>query len=78
MTINFRNQIVIKYKETAYNNILSYVVQPEIEPYEPESIESSNGRFNENIGNCRTLDDCIDRIEEWIDRLGIECEYYKK
>ncbi len=77
--INFRNQIVIQYGRKMDDYILSYVVQPELKPYEPEGIESSNGRFNENIGNCRTLDDCIDRIKELIDKNeSIEPFYYQE
>lgn len=76
--VNFRNQIVIQYSYDPKTYILSYVVQPELEPYDPRSIESSDGQFNENIGNCRTLDDCIDKIKEWIDKLGIEAIYYEE
>ena len=74
--VNFRGNLVIQYKSfDGKENILSYAVERDSEPYEPVSIESSNGMLNENIGNEKTLDKCIDRIRERIDGLNLAVNY---
>jgi len=71
----FRNHLCIQYAYKPEDYILSYVVEPESEPYEPKDIYSSAGVFSENIGNDKTLDKCIDHIKEWIVKLNLNCEY---
>lgn len=74
--VTFRLHLCVCYKNLNRDDILCYVVEPDSEPYAPKSIESSNGIMNENIGNEKTLDDCIDRIFEQIDKLQLQVEYH--
>lgn len=71
--VNFRGNLVIQYSAGKEGGaILSYVVEPANEPYIPESFASSDGFFNENIGNMKSLDECIDQIAATIKENGIE------
>ena len=75
MHTTFRNHLCIQYQYKPEDYILSYVVEPDSTPREPNDIHSSAGVFNENIGNDKTLNKCIDRIKNWISKLGLECTY---
>lgn len=47
--------------------ILSYTVEPERDEYIPKiSAKSETSELNEHIGNCKTLDKCIDNIRNAI------------
>lgn len=71
--VNFRGNLVIQYTAGKEGGtILSYVVEPANEPYIPESFVTTDGFLNENIGNMKTLDECIDQIADTIKKNGIE------
>ena len=76
MHTTFRNHLCIQYQYKPEDYILSYVIEPDSEPREPKDIYSSAGVFNENIGNDKTLNKCIDRIKGWISKLNLEYEYH--
>ena len=46
--------------DTLPTNILSFVVEQNNDVFIPNSIEPKG--LNDNIGNCKTLDDCIDNL----------------
>ena len=48
-------------------NILSFVVEQNNDVFIPETIEPKG--LNDNIGNCKTLDDCIDNLICQIERF---------
>jgi len=61
--VTFRGVLTIGYKDTnRKHKICSWCVEPNNEPYIPEGFDSSVG-FNENIGNHKTLDDCVEQIK---------------
>ena len=66
--VNFRGNLVIGYK-SGENSLLTYVVEAKNEPYIPDGILSDQHTFNENIGNCKTLDECVEQISKKI----LEC-----
>ena len=48
-------------------NILSFVVEQNNDVFIPDTIEPKG--LNDNIGNCKTLDDCIDNLICQIERF---------
>ena len=48
-------------------NILSFVVEQNNYVFIPDTIEPKG--LNDNIGNCKTLDDCIDNLMCQIERF---------
>ena len=48
-------------------NILSFVVEQNNDDFIPDTIEHKG--LNDNIGNCKTLDDCIDNLICQIERF---------
>ena len=48
-------------------NILSFVVEQNNDVFIPDTIEPKG--LNDNIGNCKTLDDCIDNLMCQIERF---------
>ena len=66
--VNAWGEICVGYKEFGSDNvILSYVVQPNHTPYHPDLIEKTEtSGLNEHIGNDRTLDLCLNAIEDKI------------
>ena len=70
--VNFHGNLVIGYRAGMDNSILSFVVEPQNEPYIPEGFVTNDGMLNENIGNMKSLDECIDQIAAIIKKNGIE------
>lgn len=67
-------KLCVHYREMRNRNdqILPYVVEPEKEPYIPTLIaQTETSGLNEHIGNCKTLDDCLNAIEDKIMELGL-------
>ena len=69
--VNAWCEICVGYKELGNDKIiLSYVVQPNHTPYHPDLIEETEtSGLNEHIGNDRTLDLCLNAIEDKIMEL---------
>ena len=67
------NNLCIGYKlvdgPSDQTHILSTVVEPNNEPFIPNTIEPQG--LNDNIGNARTLDDAIDVVQSQISRFNI-------
>ena len=53
--------------DTLPTNILSFVVEQNNDVFIPDTIEPKG--LNDNIGNCKTLDDCIDNLICQIERF---------
>ena len=53
--------------DTLPTNILSFVVEQNNDVFIPDTIEPTD--LNDNIGNCKTLDDCIDNLICQIERF---------
>ena len=53
--------------DTLPTNILSFVVEQNNDVFIPDTIEPKC--LNDNIGNCKTLDDCIDNLICQIERF---------
>jgi len=70
--VNFRGNLVIGYRADRDNSILSFVVEPQNEPYIPEGFVTNDGVLNEYIGNMKTLDECIDQIALIIKKNDIQ------
>jgi hypothetical protein len=51
---------LIDNDDTLPTNILSFVVEQNNDVFIPDTIEPKG--LNDNIGNCKTLDDCIDNL----------------
>lgn len=66
--VNAWGEMCVGYKEFGSDKvILSYVVQPNHTPYHPDLIEETEtSGLNEHIGNERTLDLCLNAIEDKI------------
>lgn len=60
----------IDYMPSNKKTILSFVVESENEVYIPDDLEEKG--INTNIGNAKTLDDCIDYIKQQIKRFNIQ------
>ena len=71
--INAWGNIVICYRSMFkcngnYIDIFPYCVEYKNKPYIPKIfVAGEYTGLNEHIGNCKTLDDCIDAIENAID-----------
>ena len=67
--INAWGNIVICYRsmfkvDGQYIDIFPYCVEPKNEPYIPEIfVAGENTGLNEHIGNCKSLDDCVEQIK---------------
>lgn len=64
---NAWNNLVIEYststpKVLERKSILAYCVERNNDPYIPKGFDTQEGGLNENIGNDRTLDKCIEHI----------------
>ena len=58
---------LIDNDDTLPTNILSFVVEQNNDVFIPDTIEPKG--LNDNIGNCKTLDDCIDNLICQIERF---------
>lgn len=58
---------LIDNDDTLPTNILSFVVEQNNDEFIPDTIEPKG--LNDNIGNCKTLDDCIDNLICQIERF---------
>ena len=58
---------LIDNDDTLPTNILSFVVEKNNDVFLPDTIEPKG--LNDNIGNCKTLDDCIDNLMCQIERF---------
>ena len=64
LVIAYRSIMKINYE---FQKILSYCVEEDKEPYIPEIFAATEtSGLNEHIGNCKTLDECIDAIKKTI------------
>lgn len=66
--VTFKGKLHICYRDTNRDSILSFIVEEDNEPRMPNGIRVEDGFFNENIGNDTTIDNCIDRIQELINK----------
>lgn len=67
-------KLCVQYREMNDRNdkILPYVVEPENAPYIPTLIAATEtSGLNEHIGNCKTLDECLNAIEDKIMEMGL-------
>ncbi len=84
--VNAWGNLCIGYKKMDSNdvqdNILSYIVEKNNPEYIPDIIDKTetNG-YNEKIGNCPTLDECITamiyKINELTQKGVLKAEYHK-
>lgn len=74
--VNAWGELCIGYKALGEEKIiLSYVVQKGRSVYIPKIIEETeHSGLNEHIGNCETLDDCIEAVNNKIKELGLRGE----
>lgn len=66
--VTFKGNLHICYRDTNRDSILSFIVEENNEPRMPNGIRVEDGFFNENIGNDTTIDNCIDHIQELINK----------
>ena len=61
---------------TLHTNILSFVVEQNNDVFIPDTIEPKG--LNDNIGNCKTLDDCIDNLICQIERFKSKIKVFNE
>ena len=81
--VNAWGNLCIGYQKMDSNdNILSYVVEKNNPEYIPDIIDATEtSGYNEEIGNCPTLDECITamiyKINELAQKGVLKAEYHK-